>query len=104
VRVEEGASIGSDSFVLYDSRVGAGASLGDLSLIMKHETFLPGRRYRGLPAENVHELTQAEPAAVPPVAGLTGAAERRVSAALHVQFGVIVEDVQNPTLTHLTDR
>jgi non-ribosomal peptide synthetase-like protein len=58
VRVEEGTSIGSQAYVLYDSRVGAGASLGDLSLVMKHETFLPGRRYRGLPAENVHEAGQ----------------------------------------------
>jgi non-ribosomal peptide synthetase-like protein len=55
VRIEEDTSIGSLGYVLYDSRVGAGASLGDLSLIMKHETFLPGRRYRGLPAENVLE-------------------------------------------------
>jgi non-ribosomal peptide synthetase-like protein len=55
VRVEEGTSIGSQAYVLYDSRVGAGASLGDLSLIMKHETFLPGRRYRGIPAENVYD-------------------------------------------------
>jgi non-ribosomal peptide synthetase-like protein len=68
--VEGGASIGN-SIVLYDSRVGAGASLGDLSLVMKNETLLPGRRYRGLPAENV-EPHQAQPtatlAAQPPVA------------------------------------
>jgi non-ribosomal peptide synthetase-like protein len=50
--VGEAASIGN-SIVLYDSRVGAGACLGDLSLVMKNETLLPGRRYRGLPAENV---------------------------------------------------
>jgi non-ribosomal peptide synthetase-like protein len=50
--VGEGASIGN-SIVLYDSRVGAGTRLGDLSLVMKNETLLPGRRYRGLPAENV---------------------------------------------------
>jgi non-ribosomal peptide synthetase-like protein len=50
--VEQGASIGN-SIVLYDSRVGAGASLGDLSLVMKNENLLPGHRYRGLPAENV---------------------------------------------------
>ncbi len=53
VHVEAGASIGSEAYVLYDSHIGAGASLGDLSLCMKQETFLPGRRYRGLPAENV---------------------------------------------------
>jgi non-ribosomal peptide synthetase-like protein len=51
--VGDGASISSGSTVLYDSRVGAGTRLGDLSLVMKNETLLPGRRYRGLPAENV---------------------------------------------------
>ncbi len=71
VRVEESASIGSEAYVLYDSRVGAGASLGDLSLIMKHETFLPGRRYRGLPAENVIELAEP-PARSIAVATLSG--------------------------------
>jgi non-ribosomal peptide synthetase-like protein len=50
--IEEGASIGN-SIVLYDSRVGASASLGDLSLVMKNENLLAGHRYRGLPAENV---------------------------------------------------
>ncbi len=58
VDVEAGASIGTEAYVLYDSHVGAGASLSDLSLCMKQETFLPGRRYRGLPAENVQELPQ----------------------------------------------
>ncbi len=58
VHVEAGASIGTEAYVLYDSHVGAGASLSDLSLCMKQETFLPGRRYRGLPAENVQEPQQ----------------------------------------------
>jgi non-ribosomal peptide synthetase-like protein len=53
VTIGEAASIGSDAVVLYDAVVGEGASLGDLSLGMKNEKFLPGRRYRGLPAENV---------------------------------------------------
>jgi non-ribosomal peptide synthetase-like protein len=56
VQIEEGASIGSEAVVLYDATVGAGASLGDLSLVMKNEQLLPGRRYRGLPAENVEEV------------------------------------------------
>jgi non-ribosomal peptide synthetase-like protein len=55
VHIEDHASIGSGAVVLYDARVGAGASLGDLSLVMKNEALLPGRRYRGLPAENVPE-------------------------------------------------
>jgi carbonic anhydrase/acetyltransferase-like protein (isoleucine patch superfamily) len=41
--------------VLYDTRVGAWASVGDASLVMKHETLWPGHCYRGLPAEEVHE-------------------------------------------------
>jgi non-ribosomal peptide synthetase-like protein len=53
VYLGEGASIGGGSFVLYDSHVGTEAILGDLSMCMKGETFLPGHCYRGLPAENV---------------------------------------------------
>jgi non-ribosomal peptide synthetase-like protein len=59
VTVEDGASIGSSSFVLYDSRLGAGAYLGDLSLVMKNEDILAGGRYHGLPAENVTETPAA---------------------------------------------
>jgi non-ribosomal peptide synthetase-like protein len=55
VNVESGASIGSEAYVLYNSHIGSGTSLGDLSLCMKQETLLPGKRYRGLPAENVAE-------------------------------------------------
>jgi non-ribosomal peptide synthetase-like protein len=55
VHVEEGASIGSGTTVLYDTHVGAWASVGDASLVMKHETLMSGRRYRGLPVENVNQ-------------------------------------------------
>lgn len=68
VVIGEGCSVGSEGCVLYDSTMGAGSRLGDLSLIMKHETFLPDRKYRGLPAENVHEesATPADTAEPPP--------------------------------------
>jgi non-ribosomal peptide synthetase-like protein len=59
VHIGDGASIGTEAYVLYDSHVGAGASLGDLSLCMKRETFLPDHCYRGLPAENVQESQQS---------------------------------------------
>jgi non-ribosomal peptide synthetase-like protein len=80
VRVEEAAYIGSGSFVLYDSCVGAGASLGDLSLVMKNETFLPGRRYHGLPAENVDEPQAAGEEAKEPTLPITGPANRGTTA------------------------
>jgi non-ribosomal peptide synthetase-like protein len=61
VHIGAGASIGTEAYVLYDSHVGANASLGDLSLCMKRETLLPAHCYRGLPAENVQEMHE-EPA------------------------------------------
>jgi non-ribosomal peptide synthetase-like protein len=62
IDIEEGVSIGCEATVLYDTRVGAWASVGDASLVMKHETLSPGRRYRGLPVENVEETVRAVPA------------------------------------------
>src|SRR4029077_13587528 len=61
IDIEEGVSIGSEATVLYDTRVGAWASVGDASLVMKHETLSPGRRYRGLPVENVEEAVMLAP-------------------------------------------
>jgi non-ribosomal peptide synthetase-like protein len=55
IHVEEGVYLGSGATVLYDTHVGAWASVGDSSLVMKHETLSPGRRYRGLPVEQVDE-------------------------------------------------
>lgn len=50
--VEVGArcSVGTDSVVLYDTRMEAGAVLGDLSLLMKGETLPAGTRWQGSPA------------------------------------------------------
>jgi non-ribosomal peptide synthetase-like protein len=51
-RVEVGprAAVGSQAVVLYDSVVGAGASLDSLSLSMKGEALPPDTRWRGIPA------------------------------------------------------
>jgi non-ribosomal peptide synthetase-like protein len=52
IDIEHGCSIGSEGCVLYDSKMGAKSTLGDLSLIMKNERFLPYQKYIGIPAEN----------------------------------------------------
>src|SRR5262249_55594820 len=56
VHGEEGVSLGSGATVLYDTHIGAWASVGDASLVMKHETLQAGHTYRGLPVENVTEV------------------------------------------------
>jgi non-ribosomal peptide synthetase-like protein len=61
IHVEEGVSIGNGATVLYGTYVGAWASVGDASLVMKHETLEPGRRYRGLPVENMYEAAKTAP-------------------------------------------
>ncbi|MER6610831.1 Pls/PosA family non-ribosomal peptide synthetase [Streptomyces sp. NPDC000927] len=55
VTVEDGASIGTRSVVLYDSSVGEDVRLGALSLLMKGEHLAPGTSWRGIPAEGVVE-------------------------------------------------
>jgi non-ribosomal peptide synthetase-like protein len=62
IHLEEGVSTGAGATVLYDTHIGAWASVGDASLVMKHETLMPGRRYRGLPVENVDETPKPAPA------------------------------------------
>jgi non-ribosomal peptide synthetase-like protein len=47
--IENGCSIGNMSVVLYDSRMGEGATLGPLSLLMKGEVMPPGSRWYGVP-------------------------------------------------------
>ena len=51
--VEKDCSVGEESAVLYNSRMGAYSTLGDLSLVMKNESFVAHGRYQGLPAEPV---------------------------------------------------
>jgi non-ribosomal peptide synthetase-like protein len=53
VTVGSGCSVGLRAVVLYDAELGAGASLGPLSLAMKGETLPPGSRWHGIPAHAV---------------------------------------------------
>ncbi|MFI9724045.1 Pls/PosA family non-ribosomal peptide synthetase [Streptomyces sp. NPDC052396] len=50
VRVDPGSSVGARCVVLYDARVGAGAVLDALSLVMKGENLPSGTAWRGIPA------------------------------------------------------
>ena len=47
--IEPGCSIGNMSVVLYDSRMGEGAALGPMSLLMKGEVMPAGSRWHGIP-------------------------------------------------------
>ncbi len=51
VRLGDRSVVGSQSTVLYDTELGAGAQLGDLSLVMKGESLPPYTRWHGLPAQ-----------------------------------------------------
>lgn len=53
VRVGPHASVGSMSLVLYDTKLGAGAALGQLSLLMKGESLPSGTMWDGIPAKRV---------------------------------------------------
>ncbi|GGM79685.1 peptide synthetase [Longimycelium tulufanense] len=53
VTVERGATVGPRSIVLYDAVVGADTTLDALSLAMKGEWLVPGRRWRGIPSRAV---------------------------------------------------
>ncbi len=50
IDIAAGASVGAGSLVLYDTRMEAGAALGDLSLLMKGETLPAGTSWEGIPA------------------------------------------------------
>jgi len=45
--------VGAGSLVLYDTRMEEGASLGDLSLLMKGEVLPSGTSWEGVPARSV---------------------------------------------------
>jgi len=49
LRIEDGCTVGNMSIVLYDTKMGRGAVLGPLSLLMKGETMPPGCRWHGIP-------------------------------------------------------
>jgi len=48
-----GCSVGTDSVVLYGTRMEAGSRLGDLSLLMKGETLPARTHWQGSPARRV---------------------------------------------------
>ncbi len=50
VEIGPGCTVGSLSLVLYDTRMEPGASLGDLSLLMKGEILPAGTRWEGIPS------------------------------------------------------
>ncbi|SAI71988.1 D-alanine-D-alanyl carrier protein ligase [Bordetella ansorpii] len=50
VRVGNGVNVGSRSTILYDTRVGDGARLGPLTLVLKGETIPAGQAWMGSPA------------------------------------------------------
>jgi non-ribosomal peptide synthetase-like protein len=45
------ACVGAGTLVLYDTALGEGAALGDLSLLMKGETLPPWTKWEGIPAQ-----------------------------------------------------
>ena len=51
VRIEDGVTMGARSIALYGSKVGEGACLGPLTLIMKGEQVGAGTSWQGVPAE-----------------------------------------------------
>ena len=50
VRIEQSASVGASSLILYDTRMEPGTKVGDLSLLMKGEVLPAGTRWEGVPA------------------------------------------------------
>ena len=50
VRIGRRAAVGGMSLVLYDTEIGDGASLGQLSLLMKGESLPEGTQWEGIPA------------------------------------------------------
>ena len=50
VSIGRGVTVGARSIILYDARVGEGATLGPLTLILKGEDIPPGTRWTGSPA------------------------------------------------------
>jgi acetyltransferase-like isoleucine patch superfamily enzyme len=51
IQIGRRARVGAGSLVLYDTVMGEGAALGDLSLLMKGETLPDHSRWEGIPAQ-----------------------------------------------------
>jgi non-ribosomal peptide synthetase-like protein len=54
IRIGGRCRVGAGALVLYDTQMEDGASLGDLSLLMKNEVLPAGTRWEGIPARPVH--------------------------------------------------
>jgi non-ribosomal peptide synthetase-like protein len=50
IELAPGSTVGAGSLVLYDTKIEPGASIGDLSLLMKGETLPANTRWHGIPA------------------------------------------------------
>jgi carbonic anhydrase/acetyltransferase-like protein (isoleucine patch superfamily) len=50
IRIGDCSTVGSQAVVLYDARIGEGAKLGPLSLLMKGESLPAWTRWEGSPA------------------------------------------------------
>ena len=53
VEIGAGCTVGTDAVVLYDTRMEEGASLGELSLLMKGEVLPAGSHWEGSPARRL---------------------------------------------------
>jgi non-ribosomal peptide synthetase-like protein len=51
IQIGARAGVGAGSLILYDTVMGEGAAVGDLSLLMKGETLPAGSRWQGIPAQ-----------------------------------------------------
>jgi acetyltransferase-like isoleucine patch superfamily enzyme len=54
VTIRRGATVGNSAVLLYGADIGAGAYVAPHSVVMKHETLLPGRSYSGCPTYPVN--------------------------------------------------
>jgi non-ribosomal peptide synthetase-like protein len=64
VEIGDGCSVGTASVVLYDTKMHDGASLSDLSLLMKGETLPASTRWEGTPARKASDVS---PLSIEPV-------------------------------------
>ena len=53
ITIEDGATVGRGTVVLYGADIGDGAQVLPHGVVMKHEVLLPGRRYVGAPTREL---------------------------------------------------
>jgi non-ribosomal peptide synthetase-like protein len=87
MKVDDEASIGNMSVVLYDSEVGRGSVIGPLSLVMKGETIAERTRWHGIPTSQVAQPAESEggdgaaarpPQVLHPPPGTTGPGQQQL--------------------------